>query len=58
VKDFARLNKTYIVSGKHHSGIVVSDHLTFSELLRRILTLLLQHPKATDLADQFFWLQD
>ena len=56
VKDFLRLSHEYVVSGKHHSGIIVSNHLPFRELLRRTLTFLNQ--VKGDLTDKLFWLQD
>jgi len=41
VKDFVPLAQKYSASGQHHTGIIVSDHLPFRDLLRRILSLLL-----------------
>lgn len=38
VKDFVRLAREYHDSGRHHPGIIVSNHLVFRELLRRVLT--------------------
>jgi predicted nuclease of predicted toxin-antitoxin system len=57
VKDFVTLAREYAVSGQHHRGIIVSDHLPFRELLRRILLLLRKHADE-DLTDKLLWLQD
>jgi len=57
VKDFVGLAREYANSGQHHGGIIVSDHLPFRELLRRILVLLKRHPQE-DLTDTVLWLQD
>lgn len=56
VKDFLRLSHEYVISGKHHSGIIVSNHLPFRELLRRTLTFLNQVKE--DRTDELFWLQN
>ncbi len=57
VKDFVRLARECTGLGKHHSGIIVSDHLPFRDLLRRTLALLLQHAQG-QLDDTLLWLQD
>jgi len=57
VRDFLRLAKDLGKSGRHRSGIIVSDHLPFRELLRRVLVLV-QHQAHTDLSDTVLWLQD
>jgi len=57
VRDFVRLAREYADSGRHHSGIIVSDHLPFRELLRRVLVLLQRQPPG-DLTDTVLWLQD
>jgi hypothetical protein len=57
VRDFVRLAAESVVSGHHHSGVVVSDHLPFRELLRRVLVLLQRHAH-TDLTNRLLWLQD
>src|SRR3990172_5198327 len=57
VKDFVKLASEYASSGRHHSGIIVSDHLPFRELLRRTL-LLLHHHAHGDLTNKLLWLQD
>ena len=57
VKDFVRLAGEFAAAGKHHGGIIVSDHLPFRELLRRVLHLLGHHVKE-DLNDRLLWLQE
>jgi len=57
VRDFVRLAAESTASGRRHSGIVVSDHLSFRELLRRVLVLLHHHAQP-DLTDTLFWLHD
>jgi predicted nuclease of predicted toxin-antitoxin system len=57
VKDFAPLAREYAASGRHHAGIILSNHLLFRELLRRILLFLLDHANK-DLTDKTLWLQD
>lgn len=37
VKDFVALATKAAISGQHHSGIIVSDHVPFRELLRRVM---------------------
>jgi predicted nuclease of predicted toxin-antitoxin system len=54
VKDFLRLAAD---SSRHHSGIIISNHLPFRELLRRVLVLV-QHQAHTNLSDTVLWLQD
>lgn len=56
VKDFLRLSQEYVLSGKHHNGIIVSNHLPFRELLRRTLSFFNQVKE--DLTDKLFWLQN
>lgn len=57
IKDFVRLALEYAHTGRHHSGIIVSDHLPFRELLRRTLLLLHRHTHG-DLSDKLLWLHD
>jgi len=57
IKHFVKLSQEYSKSGKNYSGIIVSDHLPFKELLRRILRLL-EHYSKEDMTNRFFWLQD
>jgi predicted nuclease of predicted toxin-antitoxin system len=57
IKDFIQLAQEYGASGQHHSGIILSNHILFRELLRRMLSFLLN---CTDesLRDQVLWLQE
>lgn len=57
VKDFVELARASAASGKSHGGIIVSDHLSFRELLRRTLVLLRRHAEE-DLTNTLLWLQD
>ncbi len=57
VKDFIRLAQESARTGRHHAGIIVSDHLPFRELLRRVLVLL-QRQANSDLRNTLLWLQD
>ena len=57
IKDFARLSQDYAVTGRPHSGIILSQHLPFRELLRRSLLLLQKHGKE-ELTNRVLWLQD
>ena len=57
VKDYVLLAQEYAVTARPHSGIVVSDHLLFRELLKRTLLLLQRHANQ-DVTNRLFWLQD
>ncbi len=57
VRDFVMLAREYARAGLRHGGIVVSNHLPFGELLRRVLLLHRRHVN-DDLADRLLWLQD
>jgi predicted nuclease of predicted toxin-antitoxin system len=57
VKDFVRLARNYAAAGKPHTGIIVSNHIPFHKLLRRILLLFKEHGRE-DLTDKLLWLQD
>jgi hypothetical protein len=57
VKDFVQLAREYAASGGHHRGIIISNHIPFRELLRRMFFLLRQHVQ-DDLTDTLIWLQD
>ena len=57
VKDYVWLAREFAAAESHHAGIIVSDHLPFRELLRRVLVLLQRHAR-TDLTDTLLWLQD
>lgn len=39
-KHFVPLHRAYILSGRHHSGIIVSPQLSVGEALRRLLRLM------------------
>jgi hypothetical protein len=39
-RDFARLHWEYLSTGRHHSGIIVSDQLEVGVIVRRLLKLL------------------
>jgi hypothetical protein len=49
--DFARLHKTYIASGRHHAGIILSDQLETSMIVRRLFRLLAEL-SAADMYDR------
>lgn len=57
VKDFAKLSQRYLAEGNTHSGIILSQHLPFRELLRRALLLLQKHGQE-ELTNRVLWLQD
>ncbi|MBI1821884.1 MAG: DUF5615 family PIN-like protein [Nitrospirae bacterium] len=57
VKDFVFLAKQFAREGKSHNGIIVSDHLPFRGLLRRILSLMSKIDQ-DNLTNKFIWLQD
>jgi hypothetical protein len=57
VRDFVRRAQEYTAAGSHHGGIIVSDHLPFRELLRRVLALIQRHPHEA-FTDRLLWLQD
>jgi predicted nuclease of predicted toxin-antitoxin system len=56
VKDFVQLSREYAIAGRHHSGIIVSAHIPFRELLRYTLVLISRHAQ-DDLTDKLLWLQ-
>jgi predicted nuclease of predicted toxin-antitoxin system len=57
VRDFVQISQNYAVEGKKHSGIILSQHHPFRELLRRTLLLLQKHGKE-ELTNRTVWLQD
>lgn len=57
VKDFVRLSQDYAETGRTHSGIILSQHLPFRELLRRTL-LLVQKYGQEEFINRVLWLQD
>lgn len=56
-RDFVLLAQGYVASGRPHKGIIVSDHLPFRDLLRRVLAMLVDHDPG-GLSDRLIWLQD
>ena len=40
VRDYTRLHYEYLSTGRHHSGIIVSDQLQVGTLVRRLLKLM------------------
>ncbi|MDH5193504.1 MAG: DUF5615 family PIN-like protein [Nitrospira sp.] len=57
VKDYVLLAQQYAATARPHSGIIVSDHLPFRELLKRTLLLLQRHANQ-DVTNRLLWLQD
>lgn len=57
MKDFVQLAQEFGETARPHSGIIVSDHIPFRELLKRTLVLLQRHANH-DLTDTLLWLQD
>ncbi len=57
IGDFSILYKAYAEGNKTHYGIIVSEQLPFSELLRRALKFLSSNT-AESLLNQFVWLRD
>ena len=39
-RDFAQLHKSYLATGEHHAGIIVSDQVQVGLILRRLLKLI------------------
>jgi len=57
VKDYVVLAQECAATARLHSGIIVSDHLPFRELLKRTLLLLQRHANQ-DVTNTLLWLQD
>jgi Domain of unknown function (DUF5615) len=57
VKDYVVLAQECAATVRPHSGIIVSDHLPFRELLKRALLLLQRHANQ-DVTNTLLWLQD
>jgi len=55
IRDFMILDKKYQAEGKEHYGIIVSDQVSLSELLCRILKCLNQYTAAHN---QIIWLHN
>ena len=52
-RDFVKLHTTYLATGRHHAGIIVSDQLQVGVIVRRLLKLL-NTRSAAEMAD---WLE-
>jgi predicted nuclease of predicted toxin-antitoxin system len=50
-KDFVALHKEYILTNRHHFGIIVTSHLPISQALQRIGTFL-SRTTANELSDE------
>lgn len=46
--DYARLHKEYMLSGRHHCGIIVSRQMPPGELIKHVLLLLKSKPDLPD----------
>jgi len=57
IKDYVVLSKLYTELKKRHFGIIVSDHIPFSELLRRTLKFLSSNNREL-VKNKLIWLQD
>jgi len=57
IVDYLRLAVTWAAENREHAGIIVSDQLPLSELLRRLLRLIARH-QDQDLHNQVLWLQN
>lgn len=57
IRDFLLLDQQYQAEGKAHYGIIVSDQVSLSELLRRILKCLNQYT-TEEAYNQVIWLHD
>jgi hypothetical protein len=57
VEDYVLLAQEFAETARPHSGIIVSDHLPFRELLKRTLLPLQRHTNQ-DATNILFWLQN
>ncbi|MBI5640161.1 MAG: DUF5615 family PIN-like protein [Nitrospirae bacterium] len=57
IRDYVVLHKGYQTAGKNHFGIIVSEQIPLSELLKRILKCLSANSKES-LSNRLIWLQD
>jgi predicted nuclease of predicted toxin-antitoxin system len=57
IKDYVVLSKSYAELRKRHFGIIVSDQIPFSELLRRTLKFLSSNDGEL-IKNRLIWLQD
>lgn len=56
-RDFAKLHREYLSTGRHHTGIIISAQLPIGVVLRRLLKLL--HTRfAEDMLDWLEYLSD
>ena len=57
IVEFLRLAMTWAAEGRSHCGIIVSDQIPVSELLRRLIRLSVHH-QHDDLSNRILWLQN
>lgn len=57
IRDYIILSRSYKSQGKSHFGIIVTDQLPFSELLKRTLKFLSLNSKDS-IKNRLIWLQD
>lgn len=57
IKDYVILSKSYAEHGKNHFGIIVSNQIPFSELLKRTLRFLSSNT-LDSIRNNIIWLQD
>lgn len=56
IPDFVRLHRDYVLSGKEHWGIILSEQLPISEMVHRLLYFL-NHVTADEIKNQLRYLQ-
>lgn len=56
IPDFVRLHRDYVLSGKEHWGIILSEQLPISEMVHRLLYFL-NHVTADEMKNQLRYLQ-
>lgn len=54
--DYIQLYRDWLKAGRSHAGIIVSDQLSISETVRRLLNLL-NRVTADDMRNRIYWLQ-
>ncbi len=57
ISDYSKLSKSYSLERKKHFGIIVSEQIPFSELLRRTLKFLSSNT-GESVKNRVIWLQD
>ena len=57
IKDYVILSKSYAEHGKNHFGIIISNQIPFSELLKRTLRFLSSNTRDS-IRNNIIWLQD